>query len=375
MLLRCLLCVSALLLSIASVCGTAEVVLHSTESSLDECTTSNVDRAACHPPSGVVTSERDQCVPTEDNLKCKTTTKDKKGKHQPSDELETEKVALKDEDRAQGLGRENRDLELTRQSLEGDHMDSRARVSSAAEDHTFNQLNTQHNDSQVGGQLSPTAAELSHRPNLDSAVVQVPGSKPKGAQNTGKDVTKDTSETLRTTEQNAKLTEEENEKQENMENKADQSTDVSSEEASDDLQRPNAQEQAKPPLVPQEAQRNDHNSQGNTANGGTNSTQEGTVQESSSSPETPEKPSLEESEGTKAAETTNAKNGSTPEGIESTGNTGDMVNTDTTTTTTLPPELTNNKKGDADSSSSISSSVWVRVPLLIVVTLACILVC
>ncbi|ORC84276.1 uncharacterized protein TM35_000471710 [Trypanosoma theileri] len=47
----------------------------------------------------------------------------------------------------------------------------------------------------------------------------------------------------------------------------------------------------------------------------------------------------------------------------------------TTTTTTLPPELTNNKKGDADSSSSISSSVWVRVPLLIVVTLACILVC
>ncbi|ORC83766.1 uncharacterized protein TM35_000581290 [Trypanosoma theileri] len=49
--------------------------------------------------------------------------------------------------------------------------------------------------------------------------------------------------------------------------------------------------------------------------------------------------------------------------------------TTTTITTTLPPELTNNKKGDADSSSSISSSVWVRVPLLIVVTLACILVC
>ncbi|ORC80610.1 uncharacterized protein TM35_001531000 [Trypanosoma theileri] len=49
--------------------------------------------------------------------------------------------------------------------------------------------------------------------------------------------------------------------------------------------------------------------------------------------------------------------------------------TNTTTTTTLPPELTNNKKGDADSSSSISSSVWVRVPLLIVVTLSCILVC
>ncbi|ORC84252.1 uncharacterized protein TM35_000471470 [Trypanosoma theileri] len=49
--------------------------------------------------------------------------------------------------------------------------------------------------------------------------------------------------------------------------------------------------------------------------------------------------------------------------------------TTTTTTTTLPPETANNKKGDADSSSSMSSSVWVRVPLLIVVTLACILVC
>ncbi|ORC82245.1 uncharacterized protein TM35_000951100 [Trypanosoma theileri] len=69
-------------------------------------------------------------------------------------------------------------------------------------------------------------------------------------------------------------------------------------------------------------------------------------------------------------------NGTTPEGSES-ANTqeGDVRNTDPTTTTTLPPESANNKKGDADSSSSISSSVWVRVPLLIVVTLACILVC
>ncbi|ORC83962.1 uncharacterized protein TM35_000521060 [Trypanosoma theileri] len=70
----------------------------------------------------------------------------------------------------------------------------------------------------------------------------------------------------------------------------------------------------------------------------------------------------------------------TPSGSESTGSQeGDMGNTDTTTTTTkatLPPEpANNNKKGDADSSSSISSYVWVRVPLLIVVTLACILVC
>ncbi|ORC83482.1 uncharacterized protein TM35_000681140, partial [Trypanosoma theileri] len=46
----------------------------------------------------------------------------------------------------------------------------------------------------------------------------------------------------------------------------------------------------------------------------------------------------------------------TPLGSGSTNNPNDMGNTDTTTTTTttLPPELTNNKKGDADSSSSIS---------------------
>ncbi|ORC81430.1 uncharacterized protein TM35_001161050 [Trypanosoma theileri] len=84
---------------------------------------------------------------------------------------------------------------------------------------------------------------------------------------------------------------------------------------------------------------------------------------------------------------THSENVTTPEGSTSTntqdGNVGSTdtttttstTTTTTTTTTTLPPELTNNKKGDADSSSSISSSVWVRVPLLIVVTLACILVC
>ncbi|ORC82109.1 uncharacterized protein TM35_000981120 [Trypanosoma theileri] len=82
---------------------------------------------------------------------------------------------------------------------------------------------------------------------------------------------------------------------------------------------------------------------------------------------------------------TSPGNDNTSAGTGSTSNQeGDMGNaettptttitTTTTTTTTLPPELTNNKKGDADSSSSISSSVWVRVPLLIVVTLACILV-
>ncbi|ORC83477.1 uncharacterized protein TM35_000681090 [Trypanosoma theileri] len=69
------------------------------------------------------------------------------------------------------------------------------------------------------------------------------------------------------------------------------------------------------------------------------------------------------------SESTRNQNGEGAGGTEST------TNTTTTTTTTLPPEPANNKKGYADSSSSISSSVWVRVPLLIVVTLACILVC
>ncbi|ORC83577.1 uncharacterized protein TM35_000641090 [Trypanosoma theileri] len=89
----------------------------------------------------------------------------------------------------------------------------------------------------------------------------------------------------------------------------------------------------------------------------------------------PQEPSSVNPQGSKEKEhnaqsnTANTDNSTLPSKDEST-------TTTTTTTTTLPPELTNNKKGDADSSSSsISSSVWVRVPLLIVVTLACILVC
>ncbi|ORC84392.1 uncharacterized protein TM35_000451300 [Trypanosoma theileri] len=74
-------------------------------------------------------------------------------------------------------------------------------------------------------------------------------------------------------------------------------------------------------------------------------------------------------DGGNSTETTTNTSASTNPETDNTSTT-----TTTTTTTTLPPELTNNKKGDADSSSSISSSVWVRVPLLIVVTLACILV-
>ncbi|ORC92425.1 uncharacterized protein TM35_000031780, partial [Trypanosoma theileri] len=78
-------------------------------------------------------------------------------------------------------------------------------------------------------------------------------------------------------------------------------------------------------------------------------------------------------EGGNSAETSTNNSASTnPETDNTPTNEG---STATTTTTTIPPELTNNKKVDTDSSSSISSSVWVRVPLLIVVTLACILVC
>ncbi|ORC83416.1 uncharacterized protein TM35_000721190 [Trypanosoma theileri] len=82
-----------------------------------------------------------------------------------------------------------------------------------------------------------------------------------------------------------------------------------------------------------------------------------------------------------SSDTANTENGTTSAESESTSNQNDGGNADTTTTsnttttTTLPPELTNNKKGDADSSSSISSSVWMSASLLIVVTLACILVC
>ncbi|ORC84041.1 uncharacterized protein TM35_000511420 [Trypanosoma theileri] len=80
-------------------------------------------------------------------------------------------------------------------------------------------------------------------------------------------------------------------------------------------------------------------------------------------------PTNENNTSSAESESTNNQN---EEGV--TGN-KDTTTTTTTATTTLPPETANNKKGDADSSSSMSSSVWVRVPLLIVVTLACILVC
>ncbi|ORC83817.1 uncharacterized protein TM35_000561150 [Trypanosoma theileri] len=116
---------------------------------------------------------------------------------------------------------------------------------------------------------------------------------------------------------------------------------------------------------------NEQNAPSENANTEPASTQEGADSQSSPTPST-ETPSAssQANERTQASETENAENYTTPAESESSTTT-----TTTTTTTTLPPESTNNKKGDADSSSSISSSVWVRVPLLIVVTLACILVC
>ncbi|KAH9598480.1 hypothetical protein LSM04_000240 [Trypanosoma melophagium] len=73
-----------------------------------------------------------------------------------------------------------------------------------------------------------------------------------------------------------------------------------------------------------------------------------------------------------------AKGNTTANTSPDTLNTPSNEESTTTTTTALPPTVpANNKKpnvkGDADSSSSISS-VWVRVSLLIVVALACILV-
>ncbi|ORC80903.1 uncharacterized protein TM35_001381010 [Trypanosoma theileri] len=122
--------------------------------------------------------------------------------------------------------------------------------------------------------------------------------------------------------------------------------------------------------------------------GNTNEVQPPSSGPSTSSTNTPEKSSTQEqtsdTQGSQpnngARDTNNSENTdsaapNTPNNEESTSTTTTPTTTTTSTTTTLPPELTNNKKGDADSSSSISSSVWVRVPLLIVVTLACILVC
>ncbi|ORC80898.1 elastic titin [Trypanosoma theileri] len=149
--------------------------------------------------------------------------------------------------------------------------------------------------------------------------------------------------------------------------------------ASGTAAKPAPGDSAKPRADPTEADGGgevQNEGDGNNAGGGSAATQGSEApQNSSSSPNN----TTTGSDGAGDTETT--ESGTPSAGSESTSNqeevagNADTTTTTTTTTTTLPPELTNNKKGDADSSSSISSSVWVRVPLLIVVTLACILVC
>ncbi|ORC84043.1 uncharacterized protein TM35_000511440 [Trypanosoma theileri] len=119
-----------------------------------------------------------------------------------------------------------------------------------------------------------------------------------------------------------------------------------------------------------------------TGESGINAAGESAASQGSGAPQ-PSSPSpsgsTSASDGSANNETTESGTSSAESESTNTQEEGDGENTETTTTTTttttLPPETANNKKGDADSSSSISSSVWVRVPLLIVVTLACILAC
>ncbi|ORC84440.1 uncharacterized protein TM35_000451780 [Trypanosoma theileri] len=127
----------------------------------------------------------------------------------------------------------------------------------------------------------------------------------------------------------------------------------------------------------QDANENKNNAENQNVSSGSTTTNDAAPTQSSSSTSTEANvtPSPQETQGNNESDNKNAESGTTPEGNGSTNNPANAETTSTTTTTTLPPELTNNKKGDADSSSSICSSVWVRVPLLIVVTLGCILVC
>ncbi|ORC83635.1 uncharacterized protein TM35_000621090 [Trypanosoma theileri] len=132
-----------------------------------------------------------------------------------------------------------------------------------------------------------------------------------------------------------------------------------------------------PPAAPQPPERSvvESSVDGQTGSNGNNTTRES--ENGDNNGITATQPSADSSNTSPrvsgdGSDNTTAESGTTPVGSESTNNQEGVGNADpttTTTTTTLPPELTNNKKGDADSSSSISSSVWVRVPLLIVVVL------
>ncbi|ORC92400.1 uncharacterized protein TM35_000031530, partial [Trypanosoma theileri] len=95
------------------------------------------------------------------------------------------------------------------------------------------------------------------------------------------------------------------------------------------------------PTVQEESQEKEHTAESHNGSSGNTSTNDIPATESSSSAST-------------AAPATSSH--------EDTGDNGATPSEESTTTTTLPPELTNDKKGDADSSSSINSSVWVRVP-------------
>ncbi|ORC83852.1 uncharacterized protein TM35_000551210 [Trypanosoma theileri] len=149
-------------------------------------------------------------------------------------------------------------------------------------------------------------------------------------------------------------------------------------ENSDAPQRSGPQVQEPSSADTHDDDKNENKRDNRSVSSGSTTTNSGTLTQSSSptSTEANATPSPQETEGNNESDHKNAESGTAPEGSGSPNTQqGAVENADTTTTTTLPPELTNNKKGDADSSSSISSSVWVRVPLLIVVTLACILVC
>ncbi|ORC83489.1 uncharacterized protein TM35_000681210, partial [Trypanosoma theileri] len=139
-------------------------------------------------------------------------------------------------------------------------------------------------------------------------------------------------------------------------------------ENSDAPQRSGPQVQETSSAGTQDANENKNNAEDQNVSSGSTTTNNDlpTQSSSSTSTETHSTLSPQETEGNNESDHKNAESGTAPEGSGSPNTQNEGENTDITTTTTptttLPPELTNNKKGDADSSSSISSSVWVRVP-------------
>ncbi|ORC84367.1 uncharacterized protein TM35_000451050 [Trypanosoma theileri] len=145
---------------------------------------------------------------------------------------------------------------------------------------------------------------------------------------------------------------------------------IRSEEAS-----PGVKENSNQGASPQQPQQTGDTSNDSSAVNTSAASGEGTGAQSSPTSAPSQTDGTAEGGNSTETSTNNSANTTSESDNTSTNEESTTTTSTTTTTTTLPPELTNNKKGDADSSSSISSSVWVRVPLLIVVTLACILVC